>query len=224
MFGIYASPTNTFQRLKEKPVWLLPLIIALVANMAVTVLSTQYVDWGKQHEQAIEKMQEKGMTEEQIQKATERMEQFSSNPFMRTGLPLIGSLITQVIVVFFLAFVYNISLPLLGVTGNFMRTLSVVTNAGLIALPAALVKAIIIIIKHSAEVSTSLLLAAPNIKTGFLAVLLRRIDIFTIWQLILVGLGLKVVFDIKGSKPYWIVFGVWALVTVIFGLLATPGQ
>ncbi len=221
MFGIYASPTATFSRLKERSVWLVPLIVALVANLAVTALSVQYVDWEKQQEQAVEQMEGRGMTEEQIEKATENMEQFYSNQLMRTGLPLVGSLVTQLIAIFFFTLVYNLALPLLGASGNFLRTLSVVTHAGLIALPAAAVKAILILVRRSADVSTSLLLAAPNIKSGFLAVMLARIDIFVIWQLILAGLGLKVVFDLKGSKSYWLVFGVWALVTVIFGLFAT---
>jgi hypothetical protein len=223
MFGIYASPTHTFERLREKPVWLLPLLIAVVANMAATAVSAQFVDWQAQRDLALERMQQRGMPEEQIQKALEGMERFHTNPFLRTGLPLFGSLFNQLVAVFFLALVYNLCLPLLGAGGNYVRTLSVVTHAGLVALPGAVVRILLVLFKRSAEVSTSLLLAAPGLKPGFLYVLFSRVDLFVVWQLVLVGLGLKVAFGTKGSASYWLVFGIWFLLTLVFGTLALIG-
>jgi len=76
-----------------------------------------------------------------------------------------------------------------------------------------------VLLKRSAEVSTSLLLAAPNIKSGFLQVLFSRVDPFAFWQLILMALGLKVVFDLKGPKSYLMVFIVWLAFTLIFASL-----
>ncbi len=223
MFGIYTSPTAVLQRLKEKPVWLVPLVIAIVANLAVTVLATQYVDWDAQRETAIEQMEKRGMSEEQIEQATEGMEKFYGSPAMRFGLPLVGSLLMQVIGILFITLVFNLGLPLLGGSGNFRRMLAVVAHGSLIALPGAVVRAVLILLKQSAEVSTSLLAAFPGIEGGFLAALLARIDPFTIWQFILFGLGIKLVFDTRGSKSYWLVFGVWALITVVLGLLAMLG-
>jgi hypothetical protein len=223
MFGIYFSPTRTFERLKEKPVWLVPLIIVLVANLAVTALSIQYVDWDSQREAAIERMQERGMTEEQIDEATERMGTFYDNPMMKTVFPMVGALITMVIGILFLTVVFNLGLPLLGASGNFKRTLAVVAHGSLVALPGAVVRAILILLRRSAEVSTSLMAAFPNLKQGFLAVVLGRIDIFVIWQFILFGLGLKVAFETRGNRSYWLVFGVWALVTLVLAALSLLG-
>lgn len=223
MFGIYFSPTRTFERLKEKPVWLVPLILVVVVNLAVTALALQYVDWESQRQAAVDRMQERGMTEEQIEQATERMGTFYDNPLMKTGFPLIGALITQVVGVLFLTLVFNLGLPLLGAAGNFRRTLSVVACGSLVAIPGALVRAILILLRRSAEVSTSLMLAFPNLKQGFLTVILSRIDVFVIWQFILFGLGLKVAFDTRGSKSYWLVFGVWALITLILAALGLLG-
>ncbi len=223
MLGVYASPSAVFARLKERPVWLLPLVVSVVANLVATAVSTQYIDWQAQKEQAVERMQARGMPPDQIEKAVEGMERFYSNSLLRTGLPLISSLVTQLIAVFFLAFVYNLCLPLVGAGSNYQRTLSVVTHASLVWLPGAFVRILLILLKRSSEVTTSLLVVVPNVKTGFLAVILGRLDIFAIWQLILTGLGLKVVYDIKGKKSYWLVFAVWFALTVIFGVLAIIG-
>ncbi|UCG44042.1 MAG: YIP1 family protein [candidate division WOR-3 bacterium] len=220
MFGIYFSPTRTFERLKQRPVWLVPLIVVVVANLAVTALAIQYVDWEAQREAAVERMQERGMTEEQIEQATERMSAFYDNPMMKTVFPIVGALVTQVIGILFLTVVFNLGLPLLGASGNFKRSLSVVAYGSLVAVPGAVVRAVLILLRRSAEVSTSLLVAFPNLKQGFLAVVLSRIDVFVVWQFALFGLGLKVAFDTKGNKSYWLVFGVWVLITLVLAALS----
>lgn len=223
MFQVFTAPTAAFTRLRDKPNWWLPLIITAVATVAATAVSVQYVDWSAQRETAIEQMQERGMSEADIEAAVQRMENFTSNPLMRYGLPVVGGLITHLIAVFFIALIYNLALPLLGASGNYLRTLAVTTHAGLVVVPAALVKIILMLLRRSAEVGTSLALAFPNIESRFLAVVLARVDPFTIWQVVLVGLGLKVVYDIKGSKSYWLAVVVWALFTLVFGLLAMLG-
>jgi hypothetical protein len=219
MFDIFLSPTRAFSRLKEKPTWLVPLIVALVFNMLIAFLSAQYVDWDKQRQTAVEQMRGRNMPEEQIEKATEGMEKFYGSPVMRYGAPAASALVISIIGVLFLAVIYNISLPLLGGTSDFKRTWAIVCNASLIAVPSAIVRGILVLLKRSAEVTTSLLLAAPGLKHGFLAVVLGRIDIFAIWQLILCAIGLNVIFGLKGAKSYLLVFAVWAVLTVIFALL-----
>jgi hypothetical protein len=223
MFGVFAAPSATFARLREKPQWWLPLIVTAIATIAATVVSVQYVDWSAQREVAIERMQERGMSQEDIDGALQRMETFTSNPAMRYGLPVVGALITHLIAAFFLALIYNLALPLLGASGSYLRTLAITTHAGLVVLPAAVIKIVLMLLRRTAEVGTSLALAFPNIESRFLGVVFARIDPFTIWQVILVGLGLKVVYDIKGSRSYWLAALVWALFTVIFGVLAMLG-
>jgi len=219
MFDVFFSPTRAFTRLKARPVWLVPLVLVIGANMVLALLAAQYVNWQEQRDRAVERMRERNLSEEQIQQALEGMERVQTNSALRYGLPLAGSLITSLVGIFFIATIYHVSLPLLGAAPSFMRTLAVVTNAGLVAIPAMLVRSALVLIRRSAEVHTSLLLAAPGLKNGFLAVILSRIDLFAIWQLLLAGLGLKVMFDMKGTKSYWLVFSVWGILTLLFALL-----
>ena len=219
MLDIYLAPGRAFARLKENPNWLIPLIIALVFNMLIAFTAAHYVDWDKQRQTAIERMRSRNMSEEQISKATEGMQKFYSNPAMRYGMPLVSALFIGVIGMLFLAVVYNVSLPLLGGASDFKRTWTIVCNASLVAVPSAIVRGLLVLLKRSAEVTTSLLLAAPGLKHGFLSVVLARLDIFAIWQLILCAIGLKVVFGLKGAKPYLLVFAVWAALTLVFALL-----
>jgi len=219
MLNVFFSPTQAFTRLKDKPSWWLPLLITVLVTLVVTVVSTRYFDWETQRQRVIEQLESRNMTPEQIEQATAQMEKFWSSPIMRFGMPVASALVMQLAAVFVLALIYNLAMPLLGSTGNYLRSLSVVCLASLVSIPAGIVKVLLVLLKRSAEVSTSLLLAAPNLKSGFLQVLFSRVDPFAFWQLILMALGLKVVFDLKGPKSYLMVFIVWLAFTLIFASL-----
>jgi hypothetical protein len=219
MLDIYFAPGRAFARLREKPAWLLPLILVLVFNMLTAFAASQYVDWDKQRKAAIERMRERNMPEEQIQKATEGMEKFYTSPVMRYGVPAISAVVVGIISLLFLAVIYNVSLPLLGGAGDFKRTWAIVCNASLVAVPATLVRGLLVLLKRSAEVSTGLLAAAPDVKQPFLKGLLAQLDIFDFWKFLLIAIGLNVVFGLKGSKSYVLVFAVWLVVMLVLALL-----
>ena len=219
MFDVYVSPSRAFSRLKEKPNWLVPLVIVLVFNMLFVFISSQYIDWGKQRQAALERMRERNVPQEQIDKTTEGMDKFYSSPVMRYGMPVVSGLVVSLIALLFLAVVYNVSLPLFGTAGDFKRTWAIVCNASLVAVPATIVRGLLILLKRSSEVTTSLLVAAPTLKQPFLKGLLAQLDIFDFWKFMLIAIGLKVVFDLKGSKSYTLVFAVWLVVMLILALL-----
>jgi len=219
MLDIYLAPGRAFARLKEKPTWLVPLIVALVFNMLFAFLSSQYVDWDKQRQVALEQMRDRNVPEEQIEKAMEGLDKYYSSPAMRYGMPVVSTLVIGLIAALFLAVVYNVSLPLFGGTGDFKRMWAVVCNASLVAVPATIIRGLLVLLKRSAEVTTSLLVAAPNLKHGFLAALLAQLDLFEVWKFMLIAIGIKVVFGLKDSKSYTLVFVVWLVVMLLLALL-----
>jgi hypothetical protein len=219
MLDIYLAPGRAFARLKEKPSWLIPITIVLLFNMLFVLVSSHYIDWDKQRQTAVDRMRERNMSEEQIQKATEGMEKFYSSPAMRYGIPVVSALLVGVIAMLFLAVIYNVSLPMFGGTSDFKRTWAVVCNASLVAVPATIVRGGLILLKRSAEVTTSLLAAAPAIKQPFLKGLLAQLDIFDFWKFVLIAIGLTTVLGLKNSKSYTLVFAVWLVVMLVLALL-----
>lgn len=219
MFDIYFAPRQAFTRLKEKPTWLVPAIIVVVAAMAAAMVTAQYVDWQEQRDKAVERMRERNMSEEQIQQATEGMDRIFRNPLVRFGGPLVNGLVVTAVGLLILTLVYNVTLPLLGASGNFTRMLAVVSNAALVTVPGVLLRMVLNVVTRSAEATTSLAALFPGLKNGFLVIILSRLDPFAIWQLFLAGFGLNIIFDLKGTRSYWLVFSVWALTTLLFALL-----
>jgi len=219
MLDVYFAPGRAFSRLKEKPTWLVPLIVVLIFNMIFALVSSHYVDWNKQRKAALEQMRARNVPEEQIEKATEGMEKFYSSPVMRYGVPAASTLLIGLLAMLFLAVVYNVSLPLFGGTGDFKRMWTIVCNASLVAVPATIVRGFLVLLKRSAEVNTGLALAAPGLDQPFLKALLTQLDIFDFWKFLLIATGLRVVFGVKNSKAHTLVFAVWIVVILILSLL-----
>ena len=210
-FEIYSAPTKVFTKLSEKPKWLIPLIIVVIVSLLLTLVAVSKINWDEQKAKITEMMQSRNVPQERIDQQLRSM-----TP--TTGLlrSLIAVLIITPLGILIFTLLLNVLIPLLGSPGSFKKTFSVTTNSALVRIPGAIVKAILIFIKGSPEVYTSLVLLFPKMQhKGFLFNILARIDFFTIWELILVGLGLKVLFNISGKKTYYIVFGLWLLYIIV---------
>jgi hypothetical protein len=202
---IFLAPRNYFLKLREKPLFVIPLIIILIFTLIQTYVANRYTKVSE----IIKRMEERGATPEQI----ERVEGFLKRP-TRLIISLVSASIFTLIFLLIIALIFNFSLTLLGIEGNFEKTLAVVCGAGLVSAFGSLIRSIIIILRQSPFVTTSLALFLPK-NSGLLFRFLSRFDFFTIWQIILIALGLKIVFDIKGNKTYYLVIGIWLFWVII---------
>jgi hypothetical protein len=214
ILDIYFSPTKYFNRTKEKPKWLIPLIIIVVASILLTlvVLSTF------NPEQKLAQLRERNLTPEQM----ERAQRFMSGPFaMISGV--VSALIIVPLALLIAALVFNFLLPLIGTNGVFLVTFCTVVGAALVRIPAIIIKAILILIKKTPFVHTSFALFFPMLsKSSYFFRLMSKLDFFTIWEVILIGLGLKTIYAIKDKRSYYLVFGVWLLYIIITSIF--PGR
>ncbi|MEO0086874.1 MAG: YIP1 family protein [candidate division WOR-3 bacterium] len=205
LLDIFLNPRNYFLKLKEKPEFIIPLIIILVFTLLQSYVATRYTNVSE----IIKRMEERGAPREQI----EKVEEFMRRP-TRVIIGLVSALIITVIFLLIISLIFNFSLPLLGSEGNFIKTFAIVCGAGLVTAFGSLIRSIIIVLRQSPFVTTSLALFLPTEK-GLLFNFLSRFDFFTIWQIILIAFGLKIVFDLKGNKSYYFVIGIWFLWVII---------
>ncbi|MCS7250524.1 MAG: YIP1 family protein [candidate division WOR-3 bacterium] len=214
IFDIFLNPRNYFLKLKEKPIFIIPLIIILVFTLIQSYTAIRYTNISE----VIKRMEERGAPREQI----ERAEEFMRRP-ARIIIGLVSALIFTLLFLLIISLIFNFSLPLLGSEGNFSKTFAIVCGSSLVTALGSLIRSIIIIIRQSPFVNTSLALFLPTEK-GLLFSFLSRFDFFTIWQIILIAFGLKIVFDIKGNKSYYFVIGLWLLWVIISTFLfRSPG-
>lgn len=218
IIDIFVNPSEVFRSIKEKPVWSTPLIIVLVILSIIsilTVFSTLDLITTKQ----IDAMKERGMTDEQIEQAMH----FTSGPIIYSFIALgtingVGTIIGVSAILLLFALILNLFIPVVGGEGSYKLVFSVVSYCALIKIPAQLLKWILIMVKHSLQVSTSLALFVPNLPVkSFTYRLLSSFDFFIIWEMILVALGISITNNLKKENAYILVFVIW-LASIFLGI------
>jgi hypothetical protein len=212
IMDIYFAPSKIFSTLKEKPRWVMPLIIVVVVvalAAALTMVLAGDAIVGLQEEA----MRARNTPEEQI----EQVSQFLTSP---VGVILLSvqNAVVFVIPLLIFAVVTNLFVPLFGGESGFKKIFSVICFSALVLIPAAILKVMIIAISKSPNVTTSLALLAPNLaKKSFVYQLLAGFDFFTIWQMILVAMGISITNDVVKKNSYILVFLIW-LVSIFVGI------
>lgn len=204
ILNIYFAPSKVFNVLKEKPQWIMPFIIILVVvavTAAVTVSLTRETIVARQEEM----FDERGMSEEQIEQA----KQFTSGPAIVISSVLSAVIFTAILLLLF-ALITNLFIPLFGGESGFKKVFSVICFSALVAVPAAILKLIMIAMTKSPFVTTSLALLVPNLaKTSFVYQLLAGFDFFVLWEMILVAMGITITNNVVKKNAYILIFMIW---------------
>jgi len=147
--------------------------------------------------------------DEQKQIYIEKMTEQNHPPLWQIPFAPVGALIVFAILAGVLFFVFNV---LLGGDSTFRRVFSVYCYSNLIAIPAMIVKFPLIMMKKDIGVQTSLaLLLSADSKDTFLYHTLSGFDIFNLWQVILVSIGMGVLYSYTTKKAFTVVFVLWIL-------------
>jgi uncharacterized membrane protein len=220
IINIFFSPTKVFQSLKEKPSWALPLVIVLIfiaLTAVVTVISTKDVAMAKQEEV----LKERGMSDEQIQQA---------KVFITGPLPVVfgalGAIIITGVILLIFALLINVLLPTLGGVSGFARVFSVVSHSALVMVPGNIIRLLLVVLTKSIYATTSLAAFTPNLaRNSVMFQLLASLDLFVIWEMVLVAMGIRITNEVKKNNAYLLVFGIWlgsVILSLALGRLA-PG-
>ncbi|UCF70583.1 MAG: YIP1 family protein [candidate division WOR-3 bacterium] len=212
IMDIYFAPSKIFSTLREKPRWITPLIIIVVVIALTAGLTMTFAREAILSQQE-EVLRNRGLTEEQLQQAME----FTSGPLAAIS-SAVSAVIFTVILLLIFALVVNLFIPLFGGESGFKKVFSVICHAMLVVVPAAVLKVIIVALSKSPYVTTSLALLGPNLDKGSFAYqLLAGFDVFTIWEMILVALGISITNSLVKKNAYILVFLVW-FVSIFIGI------
>lgn len=158
-------------------------------------------------------MRDRGMTDEEVEQA---MQVAGSPVVLILGAVFAPVAIVALMLIF--AVVLNLLIPLFGGNASFVHVFSVVCTAALVKPVSSLVRLVLTVVSRSVQVSTSLTLLTPNLpRTSFRYQLLGSFDVFIIWEMVLVAMGLTVTSGLKKNRSYILVFAVW-LISVLLGI------
>jgi len=212
IIDLYFSPVETFKKLNEKPDWVIPVVLTLIVALIFTMIALPKVIIPEQSKRIMEMEQ---LTEEQKEAASAGLG--GIKPYITTPIAVTVSFF---FIVFVKSWIFFMIFMLFGSRTIFKKVLAIVSYSFLINIPESILKTAMMLMKGSTRVYTSLALFASNL--GFkspLFGLLSRIDIFTIWNLILISIGFTVIYGIGKKKSFGVVFGCWILWLLIhFGI------
>ena len=211
MLDIFFSPGRVFTSIKEKPDWLKPFIVVLVIVAIVSVL-TFLLSRDTIFAQQEEKMRERGLTEEQIEQA----QSITGSPVIMIISGISGAFFTAIVLVLFTLILFLL-VPLFGGKAQFPVLLAVVCYAGLITAFGGILRLILVGITKSPYSNFSLAAFAGSMsKTSFPFRLFMGVDLFIIWEMILVSMGVNITSEVKKENAYILVFLIW-IVSLFIG-------
>jgi hypothetical protein len=214
ILNIFFEPKKVFESLKTKPAWLVPFIIIVLISIVSMYLTYPFI-----MSDTIAKIRaNEKIPDEQKEIIVSRMEGNTKPPWWQVALAPVGVLIYFLIVSGILFFVGNV---LLGGDSPFRKIFSVYLYSSLVAIPAAIIKIPLALAKKTGEIQTSLaLFLSPDMKETFIYRFFAHFDIFNIWMIILVSLGLAVMYNFTVKKSFTAVFALWLLWAIVSSSLA----
>ena len=201
------APTTLFEDLRERPRWWLPFVIFLVGAALVAILPRLLLPTDVLLDAIRQNLP--GPVEMPGEEMIQRMQ----SPVMLVFSGLGGALFAGVSMVLTALFFW----ALFSITGekcSFSKSFAVVSYSGLIKVLGMALVVVLMVILQKREVYTSLALL-PFLEQGtFLYRLAAQIDFFTVWRVIIMGLGFSVVADVPKVKSYLSVIIPWILLSL----------
>jgi hypothetical protein len=230
LYGVLLAPGETFEDVNRKPTIIVPLIIAIVLTIAGTLFFSWRVnpDWERFSREAIKKQEAKsGQTIPPDQAEA----QVKGTVLVGKIFPLIAAAITPIGFAIY-AGVLALGMMLIQAKTTYKKILSVVlwsncaiSMIGVVVLAASLMARDreslnqINPMEPGNITATNLSVLLPSGASAGVKALAGSFDLFSIWVLILLSIGLAAVAGsrkIKTSKTATIVFGIWIL-WILFG-------
>lgn len=224
--GVLFSPTRTFEAIRERPTWLVALVVVVLVSVVASYLVVSRLDV---EEVVRDSIADSGrqLSDEQIEGAIDIQEK------LMPVFGIAGPLLVFPIACLLMALVIWVVLKMLG--GEFPYKTSFATTVhGMI--PAGVGSLLTIPVAMSRgelgyeEVKTGSILAsnlgsfASEGASKGLVSLLSSIDVFSIWSLILLTIGYAVVARVSRGKAAAVVVGLWVVyIGIKAGLAAVFG-
>lgn len=210
LIAVLFSPGKTFAAIARRPTWVVALIVLAVLVAVVTYVAFTKVD----PDSFVEMMEEQGREMPADGPSPEAMVEMSK------WIGVIGALLVSPVIYLVMGLLYWVSFRLLGSDMDFVRSLSVAVH-GSVPLGVAAILGIPVALARS-EMSMQELQGGQYLMSnlGFLAsdetgavmrALLTSVDLFSIWCIVLLVIGYRIVGKVSRGAALAVTLAVWGL-------------
>ena len=222
----FTDPIVSFQEIKKKNNWktsYMPLIVLmLLGAMGLLLLKDLYYD--VQLEQSVKWIENSSqIPDDQKEDALKSIYESFENPkpFSMLIMWLTNIFAGPLRVIMMTLIVLMIIKVFFGLETNYLDLLPYVSYSYLVTVLETLIKVPLMLNKETIEVFTGLGLLEIGDKGTFINNLFAGMDLFSVWRIILIGIGLSVYYK-KSAKPFIIaIFIYWLFQISIFAALGS---
>jgi Yip1 domain len=219
VFGVFFSPSPTFEDIVRKPSWVLPFVLLTLFSIGVTFAINQRINWRQFMTQQIEKSpRSANMSAEQKEQQIEGGAKIT--PIFTWAVGVCGPIVFMLVVALVMWGAYNL---LGGANTDFSTSFAIVSHAALTGLVSSLLFILILYLKPYGTVdldnpvATNLAAFLPEDSAKWLMAFGKNIDIFVFWTVILLAIGFAATNPkrLRGGKSFSIAFSMLALWVVL---------
>lgn len=220
--GVVTSPRETFQSIAAHPKWFGMLAATTLIVMFFTILPMT-TEEGKQAtlDQQVSQMEAFGRT---VDDATyERMRQgMGLQPYFAAGGILVFAPVMALVISGILFAVFNAAL---GGDASFKQLFSVVVSAGAVSSLGTVFTGPLNYFRGAVGSATNLRVLLPMVEEkSFIGRLMGMTDLFIIWWLVVLAIGLAVLYRRRSQPIVIALLGVYAVIALVFaGIMSGVG-
>lgn len=201
--GVLFKPGKVFEEMRDKPNWLIPLIIVLISTIALVAVTTPL-----QSKLALKELDEISdqMTPAQLEQARQM-----TNSLITLIIALVSTLIAAVIGLLIQATVFHLLGSAFGGNGRFVTALCLVGFGRMPLVLRDLLQSVYMLASGKILAPGLSTLLSAKAAMGPLGAFLGSIDLFVAWNLAILIVGLATMYRISRGKAALTVLGLWIL-------------
>lgn len=218
--NIYFSPKKTFEAVKLRPFWVVPMVLLIL-------LGSGFYFWTSRARlsDTLEKMHKNerlmSLPAEQQQEIFDRVERQFKSPFWS----VVGVVVAPIFFFLPAGILFFIGNVLMGGEARYVQILGAYVYTGFIGIPEMLVKGFLAAAKGTMNTPLSLAAFFPADQSETFAYrLVNGFDIFSIWFVAVLVVGLATVYNLKTGKVAGWIVPLWILWKVAFAALSGLGM
>lgn len=212
LIGIIVSPGKTFRYIKNKPDWIIPLLIIITISVSAQIVIKPYFFNSREYDKIITDMMEKA-----------DMDRDSAEEIMYKQMTIfmpVGALImTPLILLLFSGAMFLGGNLVMGGETSFKHLFSINAYVAIVGIVGMLLKFPLIMAKGSTDVLTSLaLLMPPDADETIIYKLLSLFDVIVLWESVVAAIGLAIIYNWTQKKANTLVISMWLVLIIVYGL------
>jgi hypothetical protein len=206
--GVLIAPEPTLREITSRPDWLVPLIVILIVSLASAVLVAPRLDM---ETSLREQLEERGMSAAEIDQSIEMV-----TKFQKFTLPLTAVIVPLMLLI--VAAALLLGFKMFGGEGTFKQAWSVTLYAWIPQLLKSIIATVLVVRMESLTIEQMQGMLKSNL--GFLVdasevpalyAFLSSLDLFNIWTVVLLVMGLAFAHRSSFAKSAAIVLTLWAI-------------